>query len=150
MRLTNKISLPERFERQYIPEPNSGCWLWIGVSNSQKGKLRYGYIGHKNKKLSAHRYSYERFIDIIPEGLVLDHLCKITLCVNPNHLEAVTQKTNILRGETGKYKRPIKSHCLHGHEFTKENSYINKNTKRCRKCANLSRQKLNQKRSINL
>ncbi len=74
-----------------MPEPNSGCWFWLGA-------LSRGYGSLKNAR--AHRVAYEMTIGPIPEGLVIDHLCRVTSCVNPDHLEAVTQAENVRRGLT--------------------------------------------------
>lgn len=69
---------------------DSGCWIWQGsVSNTG-----YGRIGSRY----AHRVSYERSNGPIPDGLTIDHLCRTTLCVNPDHLEPVTHRENVLRG----------------------------------------------------
>lgn len=62
----------------------------------------YGLMTINNKNIYAHRHFYEKYKGKIPQGLVLDHLCKNTLCVNPNHLEAVTQKVNMQRGDIWK------------------------------------------------
>ena len=74
------------------------CWNWIGNKNP-KG---YGRFYLKGIKILAHRQSYELYNGIIPEGLQIDHLCRDHSCVNPAHLEAVTQQENIKRGLAGK------------------------------------------------
>lgn len=68
------------------------CWIWTG--ELERG---YGRFLHNKKHIKAHRYFYKVFIGEIPPGLQIDHLCKNTKCVNPKHLEAVTQKENIKR-----------------------------------------------------
>jgi hypothetical protein len=110
-------------EDRYIPEPNSGCWLWLGaVSDNGYGSA----WDSKNKRvLGAHRYVYESMSGPIPEGHDLDHKCRVRSCVNPNHLEPVTRKENLLRGASfGTFGLPnkIKSHCKRGHQFTPENT----------------------------
>lgn len=82
---------PKRFMR-YINKTD-GCWLWIG---SKKGR-GYGKFTAKGKQLSAHRYSYELHTGKIKPGMQIDHLCKNKLCVNPKHLEQVTNQENQLR-----------------------------------------------------
>ena len=77
------------------------CWLWQGGKN-HKG---YGYISVDGKMKSVHRVSYELLVGKIPDGLQLDHLCKIRNCVKPEHLDPVTLQENIKRGDTGKYQR---------------------------------------------
>jgi hypothetical protein len=76
-----------RFEERYIPEPNSGCWLWIGATN---GNPEYGWLG----SLKAHRISYAVYVGPIPHGLLVRHKCDNTYCVNPEHLELGTHKDN--------------------------------------------------------
>lgn len=77
------ISHQERFDLMHIPEPNSGCWFWLGKPTGSNG---YGRILADGKYIQAHRYSYERFIGPIPNGMLVLHKCDTPLCVNPNHL----------------------------------------------------------------
>jgi hypothetical protein len=102
---------------------SEGCWLWTGATTRGYGYLR-GNMTTKN--IYAHRLSYELHIGTIPDGLVLDHLCRNTLCVNPEHLEPVTNKENILRGMTLIAQNKRKTHCLYGHQFSDDNTYVNK------------------------
>ena len=111
------------------------CWNWINA----KDKEGYGQLTLLGKSIKAHRLSYEVFIGKIPKGLVIDHLCHNTSCINPIHLEAVTQKENIRRGNTGKINnhQTKKRFCPNGHEYNKENTYNYKGNHRlCRKCRN--------------
>jgi hypothetical protein len=86
------------------------------------------------KCVQAHRWSYEQLIGPIPQGLVLDHLCRTPACVNPAHLEPVTSSTNVKRGEVGLRHRS-KTHCPQGHEYSAENTYVHRGTNRhCRAC----------------
>lgn len=87
------LTADERFWRWV--ERGEGCWLWL-ASTDTKG---YGLFGAEGKLSKAHRYAYELLVGPIPEGLVLDHLCRVRHCVNPDHLEPVTTYENILRGE---------------------------------------------------
>lgn len=118
--------------------PN-GCWEWI-ASKHPRG---YGVFRNNGILNRAHRFSYEMIKGKIPKGLVLDHdPCNNTSCVNPAHLIAVTQKTNILRGNGVCAKNARKTHCKRGHEFTAQNTYIYPDDRReCRKCARESNKK---------
>jgi hypothetical protein len=97
---------------------NGNCWEWQGLLD----KDGYG-IFHEthSKQVRAHRFSYEYANDLIPEGLVIDHLCRNRACVNHEHLEAVTIKENIQRGDTGinagAFNR-AKTHCPQSHPYS--------------------------------
>lgn len=117
-----------RFDDKYITEPNSGCWLWFAAT--QNG---YGVIKRNGRFVGAHRVSYERYKGPVPAGMVLDHLCRVPCCVNPDHLEPVTIGENISRGDNH-HRR--KTRCKRGHEFTPENTLIlSTGSRACRACA---------------
>lgn len=97
-------------------EKTDTCWNWLGWSKSG-----YGGLSKDGKRHRAHRYIYELLVGKIPEGLEIDHLCRNKKCVNPEHLEPVTHSENMRRTK-GFRKR--KTHCVKGHEFTKENTRI--------------------------
>lgn len=109
------------------------CWLWTGTTNG----VGYGLLSSNNKKVYAHRFSYEWFVGPIPAGLTLDHLCRVTRCVNPDHLEPVTNRENILRGTGFAAKNSVKTHCPQGHLYDEENTYHHPNGdgRKCRACA---------------
>jgi hypothetical protein len=88
------ITMIKQFEDYVIPEPNSGCFLWIGRLSS----CGYGQKMHYGKSLLAHRLAYELERGGIPNGLEVDHLCRVRSCVNTRHMEIVTHKENTLRG----------------------------------------------------
>jgi hypothetical protein len=101
------------FERQFIPEPNSGCWLWLGyIRNHDRSKYKYGTLRWTNKRVLAHRFAYEWYKGPIPAGKDLDHLCRNTLCVNPDHLEVVSHLENMRRSIPA-----TKLQCVHGHFY---------------------------------
>lgn len=97
-----------------------GCWVWVGARCGGKHS-RYGMIKNNGKPLMAHRASYEAHVGPIANGLVIDHLCRNTFCINPAHLEAVTQQENVLRGAGA-----MKPHCPHGHDMSGDNLRIQK------------------------
>ena len=88
------IPLVDRFEKHFIPEPNSGCWLWLSATIVSRRGGPYGTVGNDvgllPKQLLAHRASYTIYVGKISEGHDIDHACQNTLCVNPEHLEALT------------------------------------------------------------
>lgn len=106
-------------EDKFIPEPNSGCWLWTASLD----KHGYGQVRHGNTTGRAHRVIYEAERGPIPFGLVLDHKCRNPVCVNPDHLEPVTQAENLRRSPVtlGSIHR-AKTHCKKGHPFTPLNT----------------------------
>jgi hypothetical protein len=73
-----------------------GCWLWVGSLRGGYGRVRFN-----GKLVEAHRLSYEHHVGKIPDGLVIDHLCRNRSCINPEHLEVVTEAENIRRGNQG-------------------------------------------------
>lgn len=122
----------ERFWDKIEVQPNN-CWYYEGHI---KGS---GYRGfwYKCKEVLAHRFAYEVNKGKIPKGLTIDHLCKNRNCVNPNHLEAVTMKENLLRGNTFQAKNSKKTHCPNGHIYSGKN----KNGSRiCHECHAMQQQ----------
>jgi hypothetical protein len=106
------------------------CWMWTAGRN-HKG---YGEFRGDGRRVYAHRFAYELLVSPIPDGLQLDHLCRVHDCVNPDHLEPVTSRTNTLRGDTLAAKCATKTHCLAGHPFSPENTYVDRGRRRCREC----------------
>ena len=113
-KVTSGYTLLERFYDNVLEE--EGCWVWKGTVVDRG----YGHFYADSKAVRAHRWSYQHFVGPIPEGLVLDHLCRNTLCVNPSHLEPVTSAENARRGKCG----VLRTHCAQGHEMTEENTYL--------------------------
>lgn len=105
-------------------DPDSECWLWTGSKfPTGYGVVQFGPRAHRFTQ-SAHRYVYQLHKGSIPDGLVLDHLCRVRECVNPDHLEPVTNRENILRGIGPSAQLAAKTHCKNGHEFTPSNTYV--------------------------
>jgi hypothetical protein len=123
-----------------VRQDPGGCWVWQGETNiSGYGRLELS--GRPNRKrVLAHRLSYEVFVGPIPAGLHLDHLCRNPPCVNPEHLEPVTCRENLLRSPiTVAAVNAQKTHCVRGHEFSDGNTILeprpNGSVRKCRTCA---------------
>lgn len=135
MKLTRAHSLEERFWARVEKRGPEECWLWTGPLN----RSGYGGIGVRGaRNVGAHRVAYELLVGSIPEGLHIDHLCRVRHCVNPAHLEPVTAQENMRRGviheRRGAHER-AKTHCKNGHEFTPE-SVVNRSRggRDCKEC----------------
>lgn len=122
---------------------SAGCWEWQGqVDRDGYGRMTVNYRPHL-----VHRVAYELFIGAIPEDYEIDHLCRNRPCVNPAHLEAVTKRENSLRSLSPPAINAQKTHCIHGHEFTPENTRIDKSGRRgCRACGREQMRKYYQQR----
>lgn len=119
-----------RFARFVKPDA-SGCRLWTG-GQDQNG---YGMFRKDGQTSHAYRIAYKALRGPVPAGLQLDHLCRVRACVNPAHLEPVTCRVNLLRGETLAARNAAKTHCVVGHEYTPENTRIRQDRSRsCRTC----------------
>lgn len=122
----------ERIERHAFAEPNSGCHIWMARLD------RHGYgrlVVPGFKTVLAHRIAYEFECGEIPNGMVLDHLCRTRCCVNPRHLEVTTNRSNVLRGIAPAAKNARKTHCKRGHELSGDNLYRWRGSSRaCRIC----------------
>lgn len=116
--------------------PETGCWIWTGRINDDG----YGLIWSTETKKArvAHRVFYEVLKEAIPKETELDHLCRVRNCCNPDHLEAVTHRENFERSTARKgFLR--KTHCIHGHEYSSENTYVSpKGVRACRICRYLN------------
>lgn len=114
-----------------------GCWLWTGGLDT----CGYGsfYIGinsdGKHHEIGAHRQAYIWIKGEIPDGFTIDHLCRNRACVNPDHLEAISLRDNILRGNGRAAQQARRTHCPAGHRYDLFNTYVSPSGKRrCRVC----------------
>lgn len=134
-----KSTVEERFWAKI--DAQGDCWEWAGYRNPDG----YGRFNPSRRAtVNAHRYAYELLVGPIPDGLVADHLCRNRGCVNPDHLELVTNRRNVLRGygSSAMYARQME--CVNGHAYSLANTYFTDAGSRvCREC-----KKLNQRRYV--
>lgn len=129
--MTNLKKLQLRIEARSTVNMSTDCWEWSGTLRGGK----YGTISIDNRAVMAHRASYAAFVAPVPAHLEVDHLCRNTICVNPEHLQPVTP------GENRKRQGEAVTHCPKGHEYTESNTLLNPRkglppTRRCRTCTN--------------
>jgi hypothetical protein len=125
-RFANKVALTD-----------AGCLVWLaGLAGAGYGHFHTTQTAQeKARDVYAHRWSYEHHVGPIPDGLHLDHLCRNPACVNPDHLEPVSQRENTMRGTGFSARNAAKTRCDHGHRFTAENTYVDREGYRhCRTC----------------
>ena len=125
-----KQNVHERFLAKIVAPSADECWQWTACTDSHG----YGHFKVDGRGVGAHRFAYEYFVGPIPDGLELDHLCRVRNCVNPAHLEAVTHAENIRRGESPLAINAAKTHCLKGHPLDAENTYRWRGGRHCRIC----------------
>lgn len=130
-RKTKKQPWPERFWEKVDRRADDECWRWLASLNDGG----YGQIAIDGRPHRAHRVAYELLRGAIPDGMVLDHLCRNRWCANPWHLEIVTNEENIRRGHWGEVYPEPATHCPSGHEYSDGNVRLAKDgTRRCRTC----------------
>jgi hypothetical protein len=121
---------PQRFWSRV--QKSEGCWLWTGtILSTGYGQFTAGQAFRD----MAHRYSYKLAYGEIPDGLQIDHLCRVRRCVRPSHLEAVTLQENNRRSESYSGRNARKTHCPRGHALTADNLVPRRNSRECRICA---------------
>lgn len=122
------LTLPERILASVTKDAATGCWTWAR-SVDRNG---YGHLHFQRRMWIAHRTAYEQFVGPIPNGMTLDHVCRNKRCVNPAHLEPVTQLENVRRYYAAQ------THCKNNHEYTQENTIRYRNGRMCRACKRAS------------
>lgn len=132
----------EKHWKSVSPEPNSGCWLWIG-STTREG---YGRAHlRRGKTVAAHRKAFQMDTGaVIPRSMHLDHLCRVRCCVNPDHLEVVTARVNTHRAMLFRDPGLCQQDglCLHGHPLDQSNAHSRADGDTpCRSCEILSRRR---------
>jgi len=98
-------------------EKTETCWLWTA------GRDRYGYgqFWFAGRHVGAHGFAYQLLVGPVPDGLQIDHCCRVRHCVNPAHLEPVTCRENLMRGDTPAARHVAKTHCPQGHPLVPGN-----------------------------
>ncbi len=134
-----------------MPISLNDCWLWAGYVDSYGYGYLLPYIDKKLVNLKAHRVMYENLVAQIPEGLQIDHLCRVRHCVNPAHLEPVTPRENVMRGISHVALNPSKTHCPKDHPLSGDNLYITPKGKRnCKSCRSSSHKAWKQRSLVNV
>jgi hypothetical protein len=131
-----RIPAPERFWAKV--DKSDGCWIWRGGANGEGYGLFSGGPGPDRKTVIAHRYAWTLLKGEIPDGLHLDHLCRVRRCVRPEHLEPVTPSENLRRAwaNPNHGSRRARSHCPNGHPYEAGNVYISRGARICKTCSN--------------
>ena len=128
---------------EYVDKQATGCWEWTSAKKPNGyGRFRLYSNNGKRRYATAHRWLWIHLNG--DTNLTIDHLCRNTSCVNPDHLEPVTLKVNLLRGNGISGVNARKTHCIRGHKFTDENTYTPPNTewRQCRVCNKLRKEGL--------
>lgn len=121
------------------PIGESGCLVWSGAISTSG----YGVVSIAQRMRYVHRLMWVHTHGEIPKGLVIDHLCRVRCCANVAHMEVTSHKTNILRGSGASATHAKQSHCVYGHEFSEDNTWVSKSgARRCRTCNRINARKM--------
>ena len=122
---------PQRLDRFMAKvHKTDDCWIWTAA----KDTAGYGRFWDGSRITGAHQWAHRTFIGPIPDDYDIDHLCRVRVCVNPKHLEAVTRRENLLRANGIGVINAAKTHCPQGHEYSPSNIYQHKTGRRCKTC----------------
>lgn len=138
------LDVAQRFWNKVGKHDNdASCWLWLGATHGDRyGLSRYGHMRVGSYTMQAHRIAYTLLKGEIPEGLESDHLCRNTLCVNPEHMELVSHQINVLRSTAPTALNSKKTQCPAGHSYDAVNTRITTDgSRRCRACDRIAYQK---------
>ena len=138
------MDILDRFFKKISVDWNTGCWEWTAGTSRGYGTFWTGAsAADRNKFVGAHVFSYEYFTGKpVPKGMELDHLCRVPHCINPDHLEPVTHRINMLRGDGPPAANAVKTHCPNGHPLSGDNIYkISRGDRVCKICNKARRNK---------
>jgi len=133
-------SIAQRLEEDV--DRSGACWLWKRhVRRDGYAFMQIATTPGAVKAIFVHRASWEHYRGPIPEGMTVDHLCRVRHCLNPEHLQLVTPRVNTLRGSSQPAINAKKTHCKRGHPLSGENLYVSrKGFRQCRMCVRRRRQ----------
>lgn len=134
--IPQQLALEQIAADELTVDPETGCWTTnFKPSNTDGYVQRTGNIGGTRKTVLQHRLYFAAEFGEMAAALTLDHLCRDRACCNPQHLEAVDQRTNVLRGEGQAAKHAAATHCPQGHAYVGENLYLPpRGGRACRAC----------------
>lgn len=114
-------------------DEETGCWVWHGY----RQPAGHGRVRVDGRKVLVHVWVYTLFNGPVPDGLELDHVCRNPACCNPypDHLEPVTHRENVLRGEAPAAHHARKTHCPRGHAYDEQNTRVYRGSRYCRACS---------------
>lgn len=135
LRRTGTVTASSAEDRFFsrVTEDENGCWIF-----SKANSKGYAAFYENGAPIEGHLWAWRLFIGDVPDGLTLDHLCRVRVCVNPWHLDPVPHRVNILRGIGPAAINARRTQCVNGHPFTSENTYLTPDGRRqCRVCIRL-------------
>ncbi len=139
MTVTDWPAYADRFWAKVNVGERGDCWEW--TASLSHGYGQFWIQGANPQRQKAHRVAYEMIVGPIPEGLQIDHLCRNRACVNPSHMQPVTRRENLIRGNGFAGLNDRKTHCPRGHEYIPSNTILWQGKRKCRSCDN-DRQRL--------